>query len=131
MAADSRIFTGLMLAGSVGLVVAALVASEEMDRGRLRSDEEYEGFRSCESARSVLGREPPLRLMSCTLKSSKSTAVVVVAFFAKPSTLWLLLVAFVVAFIVMDWSIASAPMLRTFIRNRFLPHCFSELKENV
>lgn len=125
MAADSRIFTGFMLAGRVGLVVAALVACDEIDRGRLRSDEEYEGFRSCESARSVADAVCLLllaRLMLLSLPYSSMSE----AFFAKPSALFAVTVVMAIR-----PSIVGCPSARGFIRSRFLPHCFSELKENV
>lgn len=87
MAADSRIFTGLMLAGSVGLVavvVVALVVCEQRDKGKLRSDEEYEGFRSCESDRST--GVVHLLLERRTLVPASSSMSL--AFFAKPSALF-------------------------------------------
>lgn len=77
---------------------------------RLRSDEEYEGFRSCKSRRSFsFTFFCRLLIASRTLKSSISSEF----------GLYLKLLRDVSSLV---------PLNRLIIRKRLLPHCFSELK---
>lgn len=108
-AVGSRIFTGI--ADIVALPACAATTDgrpEPIDA--LRSDEEYDGFRSCESRRSLsfifFCR---LFIASKTLKSSMSSAF----------GLCLKLLRVVSSLVLLNLLI---------IRNRLFPHCFSELK---
>lgn len=107
-AVGSRIFTAcekLTLPDWVTATVGIPVLN-----GKLRSDEEYDGFRSCESRRSFsfifFCR---LLIASKTLKSSISSAF----------GLYLKLLRVVSSLV---------PLNRLIILKRLLPHCFRELK---
>lgn len=108
-AVGSRIFTGIADTPATPFCVTTIDGKPEL-AVKLRSDEEYDGFRSCESRRSFsfifFCR---LLIASNTLKSSMSSEL----------GLYLKLLRVVSSLV---------PLNRLIIRNRLLPHCFSELK---